>query len=104
MEKVGKYAFIFGVLVAVIAGVTELSWAPVALAVFGIVVGFLNVTGEESQSFLLAAIGLIMTATALDSIPEIGEAISPFVTNLVAFIGAAVFVVALKTILEVARD
>ncbi len=104
MEKVGKYAFILGILVAIVAGVSEQTWAPGALAVLGLVVGFLNVTSDETSSFLLASIALMMTATAMDSIPRVGEAINPFVSNIVAFIGAAVFVVAIKTLLDVTRD
>ena len=104
MERLGKYAFIVGLVVAIIAGVTVVSWAPAALAVLGIVVGLLNVAAEETQGFLLAAIGLMLSATALDVMPAVGEALAPFVGNLVAFIGAAVFVVAIKTLVEVARD
>lgn len=104
MEKVGKYAFIAGIVVAVIAGVMDAPWAPAALAILGLVVGFLNITAEESTSFLLAAIGLILSARAMDAIPEVGEAVAPFVANIVSFIGAAVFVVAIKTLLEVSTD
>ncbi len=104
MGKIGKYAFIRGILVAIVAGVTEQAWAPGALAVLGVIVGFLNITDDETNSFLLASIGLMMTATAMDSIPAVAEAINPFVSNVVAFIGAAVFVVAIKTLLDVTRD
>lgn len=104
MERLGKYAFIVGIVVALIAGVTVVPWAPAALAVLGVVVGLLNVATEETHGFLLAAIGLMLSATALDVMPAVGEALAPFVGNLVAFIGAAVFVVAIKTLLEVARE
>jgi len=70
MEKIGKYAFILGIVVAVIAGVTDASWAPAALAILGVVVGLL----------------------------------APFVANVVAFNGAAVFVVAITTLIDVTKD
>lgn len=104
MERVGKYAFILGILIAVVAGVSEQPWAPAVLAVLGVIVGFLNITADETRSFLLASIALMMTATAMDSIPAVGDAIIPFVSNIVAFIGAAVFVVAIQTLLDVTRD
>ena len=104
MEKVGKYAFVVGIVVAVIAGVTDAAWAPAALAVPGIVVGLLNVTAEETTSFLLAAIGLMLSARAMDAIPAVGEAMAPFVANIVAFTGAAVFVVAIMTLLDIGKD
>ena len=104
MEKAGRYAFIAGIVVAIIAGVSNPSWAPATLAVLGIVVGLLNVAAEETQGFLLAAIALMMTTTAIEAIPAVGEAAAPFVVNVVAFIGAAVFVVAIKTLLGVAKS
>lgn len=104
MERVGRYAFILGIVVAVVAGVTDTSWAPAALAALGIVVGLLNITSEETQGFLIAAIGLMMSARAMDAIPEVGPALTPFVANVVAFIGAAVLVVAITTLVEVAGD
>lgn len=104
MEKVGKYAFVVGIAVAVIAGLTDAGWAPAALAVLGIIVGLLNISSQETQRFLLAAIALMLTATALDAIPAVGEAFAPFVANVVAFLGAAVFIVAILTLFEVSRD
>jgi hypothetical protein len=46
----------------------------------------------------------MLSATALDEIPAVGEALAPFVANLVAFVGAAVFVVAVRTLLDIAPD
>ena len=46
----------------------------------------------------------MMSATALDSLPPSARRWHPFVANIVAFIGAAVFVVAIKTLLDVTRD
>ena len=104
MQKVGRYSFLAGVVIAIVAGLTELSWAPAALAVLGVVVGFLNITTEETSSFLLAAIAFMLSATALDAIPPVGDALAPFVANVVAFVGAAVFVVAVRTLLETTPD
>ncbi len=104
MEKAGRYAFIAGIVVAVIAGVSSPSWAPGTLAILGVIVGLLNVTTEETHGFLLAAIGLMMTTTAIEAIPAVGEAAAPFVVNIVSFIGAAVFVVAIKTLIGVTKN
>lgn len=40
------------------------SWVAWVLAILGLVVGFLNVTGDESQGFLLAVIALTLAASA----------------------------------------
>jgi hypothetical protein len=105
MQQVGKWAFIVGIVLAVLAAfVTQVGWIYWALAVLGLVVGFLNVTAEETRGFLLAAIALILSATAVQGIPLIGEIVTRIMGNVVAFMSAAVLVVALKSLFETAKD
>ena len=70
----------------------------------GLIVGFLNVSDKESQTFLLAAIALIVSANAVGAIPYIGESMTRIIANLVLFLGGAVLVVAVKSLFAVARD
>jgi hypothetical protein len=72
--------------------------------VLGLVVGFMNITGEETKTFLLAAIGLMLSASSIMGIPLIGVAVTAVLANVVAFMAAAVLVVALKSLFEVAKD
>ena len=74
------------------------------IAILGLVVGFLNVTAEESQGFLLAAVALILSATSILAIPILGAIITIIVANVVAFIAPAMLVVALKVLLDTAKD
>jgi hypothetical protein len=105
MKNLGKWAFLVGIVICVVAGlVVAANWMYWLLAVLGLVVGFLNITGEETKTFLLAAIGLMLSATSVMSIPMIGVAVTAVLANVVAFISAAVLVVALKALFEVARD
>ena len=105
MEQVGKWTFIVGLVIAVAGGLGfEQSWFGWVLAVLGLVVGFLNVSDKESQTFLLAAIALIVAANAVGGIPYIGELVSRIIANLVLFLGGAVLVVAVKSLFAVARD
>jgi hypothetical protein len=105
MQQLGKWAFIVGIVLSVIlAFVTHVAWMYWVLAVLGLVVGFLNVTAEESRGFLLAAIGLVLSATSVRAIPFIGELVTQIMSNVVAFIAAAVLVVALKALFETAKD
>ena len=76
----------------------------VMFAIIGVVVGLLNVTSEETQTFLLAAIGLSLSARALETLPYIGETATSLVANVMAFIAAAMMVVAVKALAETARD
>jgi hypothetical protein len=105
MGQIGRYAFIAGLVIAFLAALlTHVSWFYWVLAVLGLVVGFLNVTGEETRGFLLAAIGLILSATSIQVIPFVGEVATYIAGNLVAFIAPAVLVVALKVLFETAKD
>lgn len=57
MAQVGKWTFIVGLLIAVLAGLGFIQpWVGWVLALLGLIVGFLNIGDEETQSFLLAAI------------------------------------------------
>ena len=105
MALVGKYAFLVGLVIAVAGGLGfEQAWFGWALAVLGLVVGFLNISDKESQTFLLAAIALIVATSAVGAIPYIGEGMTRIIANLVLFLGGAVLVVAVKSLFAVARD
>ena len=105
MGQLGKWAFIGGIVLAVVAAfVSQTSWIYWALAVLGLVVGFLNVTAEETKGFLLSAVALILSASAVQGIPLVGELVTAVMGNLVAFMSAAVLVVALKSLFESAKD
>jgi hypothetical protein len=105
MDKIGKGAFILGLVLAFLASLLpEQMWTLWVLAVLGLVVGLLNVASKESQSFLLAAIGLVLCARSLETIPYVGEFATGIIANVVAFVASAVLVVAVKTVVETAKD
>jgi len=101
---IGKWAFILGIVIAVIAGLFyQPDWAIWVLAILGIIVGFLNVTAEETRGFLLAAIALTLSATALNTIPIVGTAFELVLPFVIAFVAGATIVVALKELFQTAR-
>jgi hypothetical protein len=103
--RIGKWAFIIGLVIAVLAGLFyQPDWAIWVLAVLGVIVGILNVTAEDTRSFLLAAIALTLSATALNSIPVVGTAFSLVLPFVVTFVAGATIVVALKELFQAARD
>jgi len=103
MEKIGKYAFIAGLIICAIAGFgLDASWVPWVLAVLGLIVGFLNIGDKEVSTFLLASIALIMSAGAMVSLPFVGGVLTTILAYLIVFIAPAVLVVALKGLLAVA--
>lgn len=104
MQQLGKLAFIAGFVLAVLAGFMTLSWFWWVLAVLGLIVGFLNVGGDETRGFLLAAIGLILSAASVQQLPYIGDQLTNILANVVVFIAPAVLVVSLKSLFETAKN
>jgi hypothetical protein len=103
-ERIGKWAFIVGLVIAVLAGLFfQPTWAIWILAILGVIVGILNISVEDTQGFLLAAIALTLSATALNTIPVVGKAFSYVLPMVVAFVAGAMIVVALKKLFETAR-
>ncbi|MBN1170439.1 hypothetical protein JXA56_05410 [Candidatus Micrarchaeota archaeon] len=117
----GEYAFLAGIGIAVILALLS-SYIPddaipilvAVLAILGLVVGFTNIQKDESPAFLIAAIALILAATAwtpiialFNPLEEIGDLIvgilAVFITSLVAFVAPAAFAVAIKRIYQLAR-
>jgi hypothetical protein len=101
---VGKWAFIIGLVIAGLAGIfIQAVWVVWILALLGVVVGLLNITAEETESFLLSAIAFLLSATALSAIPLIGGVIDNILSYVAAFVAGAAVVVALKALFKVAR-
>jgi hypothetical protein len=73
------------------------------LAILGLVVGFLNVSTTEPQRFLLAAVALTLSASAILSLPVVGFVLTNILANAVAFTAAAMLVVAIRALLETAK-
>ena len=74
------------------------------LAILGVIVGLLNVTAEDTRGFLLAAIALTLSATALNTIPVVGTAFTLIMSFVVAFVAGATIVVAFKELFQTARS
>ena len=102
---IGKWAFILGLVISVLAGIfLQPDWAIWVLAVLGVIVGLLNITAADTRGFLLAAIALTLSATALNTIPGLGTAFSYILQFVVAFVAGATIVVALKELFVTARS
>ena len=107
--KVGHYAFIAGVILAIIAGVlTNLIAANIVtlvLVVLGLIVGLMNVTAKETTSFLIAAAALMIAGSAnLNVIWMVGTYVDAIVKNIAVFVAPAAIVVAIKAVKALASD
>jgi len=104
LEKVGQWAFIIGLVLAVVVGyMFQAAWVVWVLAILGVIVGLLNVTREDTERFLLAAIAFALSATALSTVPVLGVQITNVLGYVAAFVAGAMIVVALKALFETAR-
>jgi hypothetical protein len=104
LATVGKWAFIVGLVIAGVAGLLfQAGWVVWVLAILGVIVGLLNVTREETQGFLLAAIAFALSATALNTVPYVGGLVANILGYVAAFVAGAMIVVALKALFETAR-
>ena len=107
MEKIGTWAFLLGVLIAVVAGLTKLP--PIAywvLVVLGLIVGFLNIRAKEVQEFLIASTAIVvMIGMGAISLPDVArDLLGPILTNIIAFVAPAAFLVALRAVWQLAED
>lgn len=103
--KLGSWAFILGVLIAIVAGLVPAWQTPTlvwVLVILGLVVGFLNITGKETTEFLVAAVTMMIIGSA-GAIPALGVIILSILANIVAFVAPAALVVALKSIWVLAQ-
>jgi hypothetical protein len=103
LATIGHWAFILGVVIAILAGFFGPATDVVALVlvILGIIVGFLNVSEKEMSSFLIAVIALLVAGAAgLQTLPLIGSIIGPMLINIATFVAPAAVIVALKAVYE----
>lgn len=105
----GELAFLFGIALAIVLSFfpdTSNQTTPgVILAVLGLFVGLFNITYKETHGFLVASIVLLLVGSAgLDFLPYIGSWLGTAFINISHFVAPAAMVVALKTVVELAKN
>jgi hypothetical protein len=103
---VGKWAFIIGLALAIIAGIIPSSIPNLALIliVLGLIVGFLNITEKDTVKLLVAIIALMAVGgITLAEIPVVQDYLVDILKNILIFASAAGLVVAIKAIYETGR-
>ncbi len=108
LALVGTVCFIMGVIVSILAGFIYWEYLFPILTVLGLIVGFLNVTNKEVQAFLIAAVSLVIVsalgADQFADLPVVGATMGRIYAALLAFVGPATIIVALKSIYSLAKD
>ena len=101
---IGRWAFIGGIILSLLAGFSQSSVWLTVLFVLGLIVGFLNIAERESVPFLVAVITLLLIgAVGLQAGKLAYPALVSILNNFVAFVAAAGLVVAIKQIVATAK-
>lgn len=121
-NSIGAWAFLIGVILAILIGVFTIlipipsltKYSPqiyAILIILGVFVGFsINVTGKDSQSFLITgAILVIVSRFGMESVTGsligigIGDAVTSIFAALLTLFVPATIIVALKTVFSMAK-
>ncbi|MBT4192409.1 MAG: hypothetical protein HOE11_03815 [Candidatus Diapherotrites archaeon] len=122
-QKIGSYAFLLGVIIALIAGIVAAAdaimgsamlagsagWIALVLVILGLIVGFLNIKDKHITDFLIATIavamiGLVALNPATIVVDPIVILINAIVGNIVTLVAPAALIVGLKQILSLAKE
>jgi len=120
VSHIAGYLFIIGLIVAIIAGLyvgfealqgsNTQAWISIVLIIMGVVIGALMITSkkieEEIYGILLVSLVLLVLSqfagglfTSLNTaVNNLGAALNCMVTNIAVFAGAAIIVLAVRTI------
>ena len=120
MRGIGAWAFIIGVVLAIVLGIFSSQLGPNlyngilgVMIISGILVGLLNVDSNDASKFLLAAVSLVIVSvmggsviSALGTVSflKIGIILGEILNALLFLFIPATIIVALKSVLEIARE
>jgi len=111
----GAWAFLIGVVLALAVGILSFGTLnPLILAVLvilGLVVGFVNVSSKDVNTFLMAAVSLVIVSFAgiqgISGVELIGIQIGSFVSStlgaLLVLLVPATIVVAIKSLFSISQ-
>jgi len=108
LKLVGKWAFIIGLALAIIAGllqgVYEIPSLILILVILGLIVGFLNIAEKNTVKLLVAIIALMgIRGLTISVIPIINAYLQAMLTNILIFASGAGLVIAIKAIIETTK-
>jgi hypothetical protein len=128
-EKIARWAYIFFVAIAILAGLvvgyTAYSatghwsdagvadangWVVLIMLILGIIIGLTSITAKEVTPFLIATIALIVAATAnvWSPLGRIHELLyywaSAILNYIVAFAAPAAVIIAIKSVFAIAKE
>ena len=105
-NKLGAWAFLIGVVLAVILGALgEVSGTVLTiLVVIGLIVGLLNVKDEETTPFLFAGVSMVIVSALGENVLGTISWAASILSALNAIFVPATIIVALKAVFGLARN
>ncbi len=114
---VGAWAFLIGIVLALLGGVLSAlfgNWNPFVLGLLmliGLVVGFIGVTPNDLQKFLMASVSLVLVSYAgsagvrnIEFLEwQIGNVVSSTLAGLLVLLVPATVVVAIRSLFSVSQ-
>ena len=115
MSKVGVWSYIAGILIAAILGLVATfgtgsiqGWHVAVLGILGVIVGLLNISDDEVQMFLVAAIAFVVASSGMavvfNSLGDAFVGLEVFMNAIAIFTAPGALVVAFKALYNVAKD
>jgi len=118
MKKIGAWAFVIGVILAIILGIFSTQLVDVRqhilglLVIAGTLIGILNIHHRESGKFLIAALSLVIVsymggasmAVILENVAIVGPALINILNALLVLFIPTTIIVALKSLFEISKN
>lgn len=119
MKELGRWAFILGVIIALVLGILSTKMTPIqytwlvgVLVVLGVLIGFLNITGKETMDFLTISVMLVVAVSlggqalkaGLDALGAFGGYLSGIFYAVMLLLIPSILIVSLKAIWNLAKN
>ena len=127
-NALGAWAFLLGVILAIVIGLITSTWLRKAfpelsnidnaiypaiygtLVILGLIVGYMNVGGKDSQTFMIAGAVLVVVSNfGMQGVSSsiigagVGEIVRSVFGSLIALFAPATIIVALKTVFSISN-
>jgi hypothetical protein len=107
LGMIGFWAFIIGLIIAVVAGILmpQNQIVIIVLIILGLIIGFLNITAKEMLLFLVATIALIVVGNVFAPLKTlmIGAILGSMLSYVATLMAPAAIVAAIKALWAVGK-
>ena len=107
LSMIGFWAFIIGLVVAVVAGILmpANTIVIIVLIILGLIIGFLNITAKELLLFLVATIALVVIGNVFAPLKTlmIGAILGSILSYVATLMAPAAIVAAIKALWSVGK-